>query len=182
MSFKSKQLIFLLIVAVLSYAVYDGLLGNQDDALYEPFTKGYALTEVTMNITDETGRISSTLKAPNLVHYVDTEITVIEQPRVTVFADTGNWYFSSPIAEFTRLEDRLFFPKEVTIHSQDEPVIELHTSVMTVDLTTELATTEAAIKMRQPGTEMQGIGAKIFLNTQVVEIMDNVYAEFEPHL
>lgn len=180
MNFKSKQLIILLIIAVLSYAVYDGLLGNHDGAVYEPFTKGYALTEVTMNTTDENGRISSTLKSPNLVHYVDSQVTVIDEPRVTVFADAGNWYFSSPVAEYTRLEDHLFFPQDVTIKSQGEPGIELQTSAMTVDLTTEIATTEAVIKMWQPGIQMQGLGAKIFLNSQIIEIMDNVYAEYQP--
>ncbi len=182
MNFKSTQLIVWIAIAVLSYAIYDGLLGTPDGIVYEAFTKGYALTDVTMNTTDETGHISSTLRSPSLIHYVDSEVTVIEQPRVTVYADSGNWYFSSPVAEYTRLEDHLFFPEDVTIQSLGEQSIELQTSGMTVDLAAELATTEAVIKMRQPGIHMQGIGARIFLNTQIIEIMDNVYAEYQPRL
>lgn len=180
MGFKSKQLIFLVLLAVASYAVYEATLGGSDQPIYEPFTKGYALTEVTMKTTDENGRISSTLISPSLVHYVDNEMTLIDDPKVTVYSDQGNWYFQSPVAEYKRLEDLLFFPKEVTIQLKNEQGLELQTSAVAVDLTTEQATTKAAISMHQPGVEMQGVGANIFLNTQTIEILDQVYAEYKP--
>jgi Protein of unknown function (DUF1239). len=110
MTFNSKQFIILLIFAVLSVGIYQGFYRDGADVDYEPFTKGYALTDVVMQSTDETGQVVTRLKSPSMTHYLDNEQTMIEQPIVELFTEDNTWLLQSPSAVYQRNDQFYTFP------------------------------------------------------------------------
>ncbi|MCX7544600.1 LPS export ABC transporter periplasmic protein LptC [Marinicella gelatinilytica] len=181
MSFKSKQLILLLLFALSSVAVYQGFYADSSDSEYEPFTKGYALTDVVMQSTDDNGQIVTSMQAPSMVHYLDNEQTIIEQPVVRLFTDENTWLLNSPKAIYQRNKQNLFFPDQVKVSSEQAPKVTIESSQLTVDLTSKKGSTPAMIAMQQPGGSLRGVGALILFTTKQIEILNNVYAEFEPY-
>ncbi len=180
MTFKTKQLIVLLIFALLSVAVYQGFFRHPAGTDYEPFTKGYALTEVVMRSTDDNGQVVTEMRSPNMTHYLDKEQTLIEQPRVQLFTSNNTWLLQSPSAVYQRHQQSLYFPDNVSVASQQDPKVVLESSQLSVDLNTREATTAAEISLVQPGGWMQGVGAHILFNNKQIEILKDVYAEFQP--
>ncbi|KAA3649908.1 MAG: LPS export ABC transporter periplasmic protein LptC [Proteobacteria bacterium] len=181
MSFKNKQLFLLLFFALLSVGVYQGFFRENTGIDYEPFTKGYALTNVEMQSTDDSGQIVTQIHAPNMTHYLDNEQTVIEQPTVHLFTVDNTWQLQSPTALYQRNTEYLYFPDRVTVVSQQAPLVTIESSQLSIDLSTKEGSTPAAISFNQPAGMMQGVGAHILFNSKQIEILNNVYAEFEPH-
>ena len=165
---------------MLSVAVYQGFYRDDGESGFEPFTKGYALTNVIMRSTDDSGQVVTRLQSPNMTHYLDKEQTLIEQPRVKLFAEDNTWLMRSPTAVYQRNEQFLYFPEQVTVTSQQAPEMTLGTSQLSVDLNTQEGSTPAEISFKQPAGMMQGIGAHILFNNKQIEILNNVYAEFQP--
>ncbi|MFV0543855.1 MAG: LPS export ABC transporter periplasmic protein LptC [Marinicella pacifica] len=180
MTFKNRQLFVLLVFALLSVAVYQGFFRHSAGTDYEPFTKGYALTEVVMRSTDDSGQVVTEMRSPNMTHYLDNEQTLIEQPHVQLFADDNNWILQSPSAVFRRNQQFLYFPDKVTVVSQQAPKVVVESSQLSVDLNTKEGRTPAAINLQQPGGWMRGVGAHIIFNNKQIEILNDVYAEFQP--
>lgn len=180
MTFKGKQLFFLGLLALASVAVFQVFYADKDNTRYEPFTKGYALTDVVMQTTDDTGRIVTIMRAPSMTHYLDNDQTVIEEPRVTFLAIDNRWQFDSPQAIYRSNKEQLYFPEQVFVASQDEPKVTLKSSQLLIDLIAQTGHTPAPIKVNQPAVMMQGVGANILFNLKEIEILDQVYAEYLP--
>jgi len=180
MSFKHKQLIILLVLALASVAVYQRYYQGDSGTDYEPFTKGYALTDVVMQSTDDSGQVVTRLQSPNMTHYLNNEQTIIEQPSVQLFTEDITWLLQSPNAVYQRNEQLLYFPNQVTVESQQAPKVTIDSSQLSVDLNTKEGTTPAEISLNQATGMMQGVGAHILFNSKQVEILNDVYAEFQP--
>ena len=179
MSFKSKQLILLLLFAFTSVAVYQGFYRDNGATGYEPFTKGYALTDVVMRSTDDSGQVVTHLQSPNMTHYLDNEQTLIKQPTVQLFTEDNSWLLESPEAIYQRNEQLLYFPDQVIVESQQAPIVAIESSRLRIDLVSKEGTTPAEIKLQQASGLMQGVGAHILFNSKQIEILNDVYAEFE---
>lgn len=180
MTFKHKQLILWLVLALVSVAVYQRFYQNDGGADYEPFTKGYALTDVVMQSTDDEGQVVTRMETPNMTHYLDNEQTMIEQPTVQLFTEDNTWLLQSPNAVYQRNEQLLYFPDQVTVESQQAPQVAIISSRLSVDLKTKEGSTPAEISLNQASGMMQGLGAHILFNSKQIEILKNVYAEFQP--
>lgn len=180
MSFKHKQLIGLLVLALLSVAVYQGFYQDKRDAGYEPFTKGYALTDVVMRSTDDSGQVVTRLQSPNMTHYLDNEQTWIKQPKVQLYTEDTTWDLQAPEAIYQRNEQSLYFPETVTVASKQAPKITIASSQLRIDLISREGSTPAEISMVQDTGFMQGVGAHILFTSKQIEILKNVYAEFKP--
>lgn len=170
----------LLVLALASVAVYQRYYQSDAGTDYEPFTKGYALTDVVMQSTDDSGQVVTRLQTPNMTHYLDNEQTLIEQPNVQLFTENNTWLLQSPNAVYQRNEQLLYFPDQVTVTSQQDPKVVIDSSQLSVDLITKEGTTPSEITMVQDIGLMQGLGAHILFNSKQIEILNNVYAEFKP--
>lgn len=180
---RIKQLVRFSLLAVISYAVFERYFNYQTTQQFEPFTKGYALTEVTIQSTDETGQIITTIKSPAVIHYADTEKTVIQDPNIKLHDAGGDWLFKSDVGEINPLQTEIYFPNLVTIdlddNTQADKPIRITTSELTVDVTKKSGHTPAVLNMSQLGTNFKGKGAVVNFEQQEIDILSELYAEFE---
>ena len=100
--FRLLQLMVFTVLAFVSYAVYDKYYGSDSETQFKPFTKGYSLEGVVIRTSDEAGEITSTIESPSMIHYADTEISVINEPRYTIHEKTGDWIFTSNKGEINK--------------------------------------------------------------------------------
>lgn len=184
-SSRLKQLIVFIILATVSYAVFEKYFSSNDKRLFEPFTKGYAISGVTIETTDENGKIVSTIKSPSVIHYADTEVTMIEQPDVTLYEGDGDWKFSSGVGEINAEQTQIYFPNAVLINlfndklGSDVNALAMNTSALTVDMSNKIGRTTEKVQMNQSGSMIKGVGAEVDFKLQQIEILSEMYAEFE---
>lgn len=184
-SARIRQLLLFILLAVSSYAVFDKYFNVNDKELFQPFTKGYAITGVSIETTDENGQILSTIKSPSVIHYADTEKTIIEQPDVTLHEADGDWEFKSSVGEINAEKTEIFFPNEVLVNLKDlentenKKALAINTSALTVDMANKMGRTSNELLMEQIGSMMKGVGAVVDFNQQNIELLSEMYAEFE---
>jgi len=180
---RIKQLFLFFLLAVLSYAVFEKFFNDEYSQEFEPFTKGYALTGVTIQSTDETGQIITTIESPVVIHYADTEKTVIEQPNVKLHEAEGDWLFTSDIGEINQQQTEIYFPNQVVINLQEVQEasndIQIVTEQLTIDVIQKAGTTPGQLSMSQVGSGIKGTGGVVNFQQQEIEILSEMYAEFD---
>ncbi|WP_395376089.1 LPS export ABC transporter periplasmic protein LptC [Marinicella sp. W31] len=180
-----KTLIFFAILALISYAVWQRYFKAEENEEIEPFTKGYALEGVEMDITNELGMVTTRISSPSMVYYEDQSVLHMKEPQVLMYsAEDDDWQFTAPTGEYHEEKKMLVFEQEVNLTSlpKAEGVTPIHivTSGLSVLPDNNTATTENDIAIDQAEMRMSGNGALINLNLQEFRIKRNVKAEFIP--
>ena len=180
---RIKQVFLFGLLAFLSYAVFEVYFSDESSQQFEAFTKGYALTGVIIQSTDETGQIVTTIKSPAVTHYADSEKTVIQQPNIELHEFQGDWLFVSELGEINPQQTEIYFPDEVVINflgdKQTTENLEIMTEQLTVDVTQKAGTTPALLTMSQANSNIKGLGAVVNFKEQELTILSKMYAEFE---
>lgn len=180
---RIRQLLLFSLLALCSYAVFENYFSVDSETQFEPFTKGYALSGVTIQSTDETGQYVTTIKSPSVIHYADTETTVIQQPEIKLHEAEGDWLFTSDLGEINRQQTEMYFPNQVLIDllgvAQGSDEINIVTEQLTVDLTKKTGTTPALLTLTQVDTLIKGLGAVVNFQRQEIDILSEMYAEFD---
>ena len=178
-------LIFFAVLALISYAVWQRYFKVEDNKDIEPFTKGYALEGVQMDITNEQGVITTKISAPSMVYYEDQSVLHMIEPQVVVLSEIeDDWKFTAPKGEYHENDKTLLFVERVDVVSMPKietaSPISIRTSGLSVSPESKTATTEDDISIDQATMHMTGNGALINLNQQEFRIKRNVKAEFNP--
>ncbi len=178
---KWTQLIVFALLALFSYGVYDRFFGQTTAVQYEPFTKGYSLEGVIMKTSDVDGRIVSTIESPAIVHYADTEVSVITAPKYTLHQPNGDWVFQSKKGEINPEQTELYFPGKVDmlLESSAHERVAIETSDLRVNVNNKTGRGQGMIHVIKPGMMMTGLGSVIDFNNESIEILEDLYAEFE---
>lgn len=163
------QLAVFALLALLSYGIYDRFFGQVSDIQYEPFTKGYSLEGVIMKTSDADGRIISTIESPAIVHYADTEISMITEPKYTLHQPNGDWIFQSIKGEINPDQTELYFPGKVylMLDSQTQDKVAIDTSDLRVDVNQKTGHGQGVINVIKPGMLMTGVGSIIDLTMRI---------------
>jgi LPS export ABC transporter protein LptC len=178
---RIRQLMVFALLALGSYAVYETWHSEDSGFTYEPFTKGYSIEGVVIRNSDEDGRIVSTITAPSVIHYADSGRTVINQPSYRMHQEAGDWVFSSATGEINQSQTQLYFPNEVLLELDvaEQDKVSVNTSELTVNLDQQTGSSPEKLTVTQPGVLLQGMGSLIRFKQQEIEILEDVYAEFE---
>jgi len=178
---RLTQLLVFALLALVSYVIYEKYYVADSTVMYEPFTKGYSLEGVELKISNEAGEISSTIVAPSIIHYADSEVTVINEPVYTMHEDNGDWIFYSKSGEINADQTSLFFPGDVNLYldKEEKEKIAINTSELTVNFTQKTGATNQNMALEKLGFLLTGVGAVINFTDQEVEMKKEIYAEFE---
>jgi LPS export ABC transporter protein LptC len=179
--FRIRQLMVFALLALGSYAVYETWHSDDSGYAYEPFTKGYSIEGVVIRNSDQEGHIVSTITAPSVIHYADSGRTVINQPSYRMHQEGGDWLFSSASGEINQAQTEMFFPEAVLLELDvaAEDKVSVKTSQLTVDLEQQTGSSPEQLSVSQPGVLLKGVGSVIRFKQQEIEILEDVYAEFE---
>lgn len=180
---RIKQLLIFMLMALLTYSVWQFSFVEVEESKFKPFTKGYSVSDVLLEITDENGQITTVINSPLLLHYADTEITEISKPQVVIKAADGKkWIFESDKGQYIDSRFELFFPGDVVVQNDAldiEKKITLNTSALTVNTENQTAQSEAFIEIKQNNMFFNGVGSFINFSIQEIEVKSNVHAEFD---
>ncbi len=174
-----RQLLVFAILAGVSYAVYEYAFAQEKQMTFKPFTKGYALYDSVVQITDDDGQIHSTIKSPEMIHYADSQLTTIESPQVVMVQNESQWTMRSSVATINESQTAIHFPDVVTVTNDASPPLALETSDMTVYPEQKTTQSPAAIVIHQAGRKISGVGSKIDFNNELIEVLDETHAEFD---
>ena len=169
------------ILAIVSYAIYNKYYAPEFDTEYEPFTKGYSLEGVIIRNSNESGEITSTIESPSMIHYADTELSEIKSPKYTMHQSDGDWVFTSVVGEINKGQTTIYFPElvDLSFDSETTEAVAIQTSQLTIDLNEKTGVTDSKISVKRPGLFLTGLGSVINFTDQSIEILEDMYAEFE---
>jgi len=175
------QLIIFGLLTAASYGVYEAYYADESSTQYEPFTKGYSLEGVVIKTSDESGAIISTMKSPLMVHYADTEVSVITSPQYIMHQDDGDWVFKSAKGEINKGQTEVFFPEAVdlTLDAEGPDPVSIQTSQLRIEINKKMGVTDENISVIRPGLLLTGMGSVINFADHSIEILEDMYAEFE---
>ncbi|MCB1583345.1 MAG: LPS export ABC transporter periplasmic protein LptC [Xanthomonadales bacterium] len=178
---KWLQLVLFGVMALLSYGVYDRFFDKSSNIQYEPFTKGYSLEGVIMKTSNSEGEIISTIESPAIVHYADSEVSVITEPKYTLHQQNGDWIFRSNKGEINPEQTEIYFPDKVNLllNSDKQAALTIETSDFVVDVIRKTGRGKGVINVVKAGMLMTGVGSVINFTDESVEILEEMYAEFE---
>ena len=138
---------------------------------------------MTIQSTDESGQIVTTINSPAVTHYADTEKTVIQNPHIQLHDADGDWVFSSDLGEINQQQTEIYFPNEVLINlleaNQVKDQVEINTEQLTVNVTNKAGVTPAMLTMSTINSTIKGLGAVVNFQQQEIDILSEMYAEFE---
>ena len=147
-----KSLLLFAVLAIGSYALYEYQFAKKSEWQFKPFTKGYALFDSQIQITDEQGKIHTSIQSPEIIFYADSEITKIKQPAVIFKSGDSEWQIDSEHAELNSDQTELFFPQDVAMKSLGlEENSTINTSALTVFPEKQVANTAEQITFSQAG-------------------------------
>lgn len=172
------QLVVFALLATLSYAIFNQFFSQDTSIEYEPFTKGYSLEGVVMRSSNEAGDIVSTVESPLVIHYADTEMSVIKEPRYIMHQSDGDWVFESEQGEINKDQTALYFPGQVHVQF-DAGQLAMVSDDLLVNIDENTGRGQGKIKLEKPGLLLTGLGSVINFTEQSIEILEDYYAEFE---
>ncbi|WP_154223338.1 LPS export ABC transporter periplasmic protein LptC [Marinicella rhabdoformis] len=174
-----RSLIIFAVLAAISYGLYEYQFADDSEWQFKPFTKGYALFDSEIQMTDEAGQIHTSIVAPEMVFYANSEETKIKQPIITYQAGKVRWKLESELALINANQSEITFPERVSINTL---ATENNTTIITQALTlfpeTKLAKSSAELSMVSDTMSMTGKGSVIDLTLQQIEVLDETHAEF----
>jgi LPS export ABC transporter protein LptC len=107
---------------------------------------------------------------------------VINEPKYTIHEKAGDWVFTSNIGEINKEQTELTFPQAVDLYLDVEEAsksVSVKTSRLVVDINNKIGRTDNEVIVKQPGVLLTGLGSVINFADQEIEIIEEMYAEFE---
>lgn len=144
----------------------------------------YTMTTLHTRRFDETGRIVRDLKATRLDHYPDARGSLMDQPFLTVRAESGSpWLIRAKRGNSPPGEQEIFLKDDVRIDraaSARNVELALTTPAMRVVPDDDFAETAEAVSIRTPGGQTMGVGMKAYLAQEQLNLLANVRGQYEP--
>lgn len=174
------QLLWFAALSLISYATYQLFIAEQKADNLQPFTKGYALYDSVLQVSNQQGEINTIIKSPKMTHYADTQTTLIEKPQIWFKQNNQDWQFNSAEATINQQQE-IHFPQSVHLQAtQADGTINssIDTEQLMVFAPQKQAETPATITVKQNGMTLSGQAATIDLEQKKIQIKHNVHAEF----
>ena len=129
------------------------------------------------------GYVASKVQAQHMEHFQSTNMTYFTQPIYLVYPDRGDssWRIQAQQGSLNKTTGKVVLQKNVIIDaiSPEEPVQELSTSYLELDLNTMIMTSDKTISVKGKDFKIKGKGLYADLNAQEVELTSQVEGIYE---
>ena len=130
-------------------------------------TPDYYFTDATVTSLDLKGKPASELSAPRMVHHPDDDSIEVFDPRMRYFA-AGDppWYAQADHALEPSGGKLVYLDGHVEMRRPDAnggPPLVIDTDRLTVDLDTNIASTDDAVQMTKGVSHMTGVGMDAYM-------------------
>ncbi|MCH4295776.1 LPS export ABC transporter periplasmic protein LptC [Shewanella sp. 3B26] len=144
----------------------------------------YVATDLRSISYDSEGKLESRVSASYMEHFDGDAQTLFTQPVYTLFPQDGKgeWRLSAKIGRLDKASDRVMLEQDVLIEaiSFNEPLRQLNTSYLELDLKTMILTSEQEILISGNNFHMSGVGLHADLNAQEVKLLSKIKGTYEP--
>lgn len=189
-----RTLILLIILAIVCVGVlwYSGerdstQVGDRDDLQLIPDFTAYGLAT---RVFESDGRLAHQIRATRMAHFSAIRLTELEEPVYTTFLsersvnvqETGaEWQISARYGRFYE-DERLELTDAVAIVNRSGIgyIEEITTDNLAIDLQTGIMQTDAPVTLRGPQFYVHGVGMRIDLEAQQLEIIEHVETIYYP--
>jgi lipopolysaccharide export system protein LptC len=146
-----------------------------------------SIDSVTHNVTlykyDDSGQLTSITTAPKVTHYQLRNTFYFSKPRMTLFNRNGVTWHARADSGNTLSNNRLIkLHKNVVFHQPgiiNHPETTVITSELSIDPEKSYAITHQHTKLMQPGTILQGKGARINMKQGTVKILQQSQGSYQ---
>lgn len=181
---KRRTLFLSLIIAIL--AVVSHWLSQESEQLFETSkapiparSPDYFMDNFSAVTMNENGIAQHRLEATRLEHYAQDDITELDQPHLLLYNNGSPlWHISA--AKGNIKNDTQMISLEGKVHMQregDDP-LELRTERIQIHPKTQYAETSAAVILTSPQVRLQGIGMRIDINEERLELLSDVRGNY----
>lgn len=138
---------------------------------------------------DEAGKLSYEFVADTLRHFRqdfnavgDDDYTVLDVPVLTLYTDDLPWYISAQSGTLSQAGELLILRDNVRIWQQDESenVTELTTSVLEIQPTQKMVSTQEDVRITSPQGQVEARGMTVDLETKHIQLLERVRGVHEP--
>lgn len=187
------HLIAFIVLMVVLLALY--LSTDRDDIEVESRTSELAAQEFDYFMADfETTRFLPGghrhfhLSAQRLTHYPEPDHAILEQPRITIYRESGNdppWRVRSVSARIAELPDeagqRIDFMGDVVITRQDGDgeTLSIYTQFLSVYPQTRSASTDDPVFITSAGGEIRSTGMRADLSGNHIELLADIRGHYD---
>ncbi len=181
MSKQIPNIILFSLLALGSYAVIKYFFDEEEKIQDQPFTKGYAIEDLEMRITDKNGQFSAVFQSPSLVRYTDNPLIYVEKPLFWLYTKgKKSWQVVADKAQYNVDDESINFIEKVKAQSLNKKTqSELLAKDLLINLKNKIATTQNGIQLRQANLTMRGQKAQFDLQNNILEVNNNVKAVYK---
>jgi lipopolysaccharide export system protein LptC len=144
----------------------------------------YYFNDATVTSLDVKGKPVSELKAPRIVHHPDDDSVEVFLPRMRYFTRAGEpWYAEADHGMEPSGGNLVYLDGHVKMTHQDEgggPPLVIDTDHLTVDLQTNIATTDDPVAMVKGANRMNGIGMDGYMQDNRMVLRTDVKGFYVP--
>ncbi len=166
------------VLAVVSFILARG----PNDAVSNPVARldtslDYALQDFNADLLDENGDISVRLVAPYLRNNASSGIGTVERPDIHVQQDEEIWHITADSAIITADRQFVSMTGPVKIKQQNRlagTVLNIDTRDVMISVALRTATSDAPVKLRQEGDELEAVGLKLDMIRNSYELLSEV--------
>lgn len=143
----------------------------------------YYVEEARLTRFNNQGQRLQTLKAKQVTHYPEKDLSLFEKPLLHHYSEQGQvWQVVAEQAEHLG-EDTIYLENKVVITPLDPDSVylpEFSTERLWVDTQTGKAHTPDPVSFISPGGNTNGQGLEIYMNTGLAEILQAVEGHYLP--
>jgi len=144
----------------------------------------YYFTDATVTSLDIKGRPASEMKAPRMIHHPDDDSVEVFQPRMRYFTKNGPpWYAQSDHGVEPSGGNLIYLDGHVQLTHPNQnggPPLVINTDRMTVDLDSNIASTDDRVVMTQGVSHMTGLGMDGYMQDDRMILRTDVKSYYVP--
>ncbi|MBT1443905.1 LPS export ABC transporter periplasmic protein LptC [Shewanella sp. JM162201] len=133
---------------------------------------------------NDQGQLESRVSATYMEHFNSDALTVFSDPVYTLFPKNGQgeWQLTAKIGKLDKFADKVTLENEVKVEalSFDEPLQQLTTSYLALDIGTMILTSDKEIQISGNNFHLSGLGLYADLNKEEVKLLSEIKGTYEP--
>lgn len=184
MSLLSRWAIVIFVFSAFIYGVTQWRQANQtkNDVIDSAETPDFIAESLKSAIYSDDGILSHEIQADRMEHYTHLKLTHFERPNYTLYPKNSDspWYVSAK--EATLYDNNNVILKNtirITSTQADSLVREIHGKKLTLDLNTNIISSEQAVTVYGNSFTMIGTGLVIDLNTKQMTLTEHDQTTYE---
>lgn len=141
----------------------------------------YRLEDYEARFHDEQGRPELLIRGPSLEHDAGSRVVTLRQPEFRISTEDAPWNGRANQGTFDREFDSLRLTDQVELW-RDGPKgrLTLSTQALQHQRPARTISADVPVVLTQPGTELNAGGLMIQLDTETVELSDDVHIQAQP--